>query len=676
MSYYTHGKHIGKLLLVLLLLIFYGRCWGQAREWNNKKVDDGTIHSLGNGKMIVYGQGPQIRTIYPGPFSTPSLFQFLVEEPDDLETKSLRENGSAIWTHDFYHKDGKFGSMVDFIDVDMPVFNRQLNLSDKLHFRLKLNEEVTILSINLDENTGSGNMLLMTKPGAKIYQKYVYPKPLYHQIAWKGKVQVKKVDNKNNDFLFEFGIGQSELYFIGGPEYPEVISNSKEVASVSFDQMKNRTYEWWNEFSSSRTDFRKILPETLPMRDKLLRVIDDVAVMIKSQQATGGAVVAGYPYPLGYVRDQYGISRGLLALGLHKEAKNILDFYKNVWGRSGELHCAQGIGVDGIFHIHENDEVESPGYLIIQAFDYYKATGDKKFLKSLFPMLEWCFEVQKRHLAGGMLPFNGDETYVAGGILPRSALNDGSAEATMLFIDGGQMFLDWVRKEKKWDEQRIKRNQDVISDTREKFKKNFWIDNTLITNQPSRLGYATIPEFRHGVCERGGSDCLVFGIEFGGIDWTVKDINGRYQCAICIQLGPLSKIDSKIYNLTSVSLTATYFNSPLISINQLEPVVSEIYNSYKKYGVLSPQYSKTSTSKRNKSVGYDYGLVLYSLIESHNKGAHDIYEQTLEIADNIGAWSEYYVDDKPQGTRCRPWESAMNLEALIKYAMEFYVLSD
>ena len=36
-------------------------------------------------------------------------------------------------------------------------------------------------------------------------------------------------------------------------------------------------------------------------------------------------------------------------------------------------------------------------------------------------------------MSSGMLTFNGDETYIAGGFLPRSAINDGSAEATALY---------------------------------------------------------------------------------------------------------------------------------------------------------------------------------------------------------------------------------------------------
>ena len=66
---------------------------------------------------------------------------------------------------------------------------------------------------------------------------------------------------------------------------------------------------------------------------------------------------------------------------------------------------------------------------------------------------------QQRHLVNGMLPFNGDETYVAGGILPRFALNDGSAEATLLFIESGTQLLDFVEKEGLWEAARIARER-------------------------------------------------------------------------------------------------------------------------------------------------------------------------------------------------------------------------
>jgi len=35
--------------------------------------------------------------------------------------------------------------------------------------------------------------------------------------------------------------------------------------------------------------------------------------------------------------------------------------------------------------------------------------------------------------------------------------------------------------------------------------------------------------------------------------------------------------------------------------------------------------------------------------------------------DRYGMWAEYYDDEAPVGTRCRPWESGLNIAALARY---------
>ena len=59
------------------------------------------------------------------------------------------------------------------------------------------------------------------------------------------------------------------------------------------------------------------------------------------------------------------------------------------------------------------------------------------------------------------------------------------------------------------------------------------------------------------------------------------------------------------------------------------------------------------------------------MLKTGTAGSEDVYLKTLEIADEIGAWSEYYLGDIPSGTRCRPWESAINMEALIEFAKQY-----
>jgi hypothetical protein len=39
----------------------------------------------------------------------------------------------------------------------------------------------------------------------------------------------------------------------------------------------------------------------------------------------------------------------------------------------------------------------------------------------------------------------------------------------------------------------------------------------------------------------------------------------------------------------------------------------------------------------------------------------------LDLLDSTGAWVEYYDNDIPFNCRARPWESAINIEAIIEY---------
>jgi hypothetical protein len=631
------------------------------RTWKGDP-DDGTIHALGNGQLLAYEQGPHIIHLFPGPFSTPSFYKVFLKSKVQ-EVQSTREKGTAIWNHEIILNGMKSGQMTDFVDRDIACLIRHIETSETLSFEIVLKDYVKILKTGKRfEATGSkGSVLLQVPSGTNIYQTFAYPRIIYHQIAWQGAVSLSVSDENPHILTLSCAPGTCSLFFLGGPEYPQVIKNTEEVFSLGFENLRQRTRAGWHEFTGKRIDFNQLISSDLPQREKLLRVIDDVAVMIKTQQAVQGSVMAGYPYPLGYVRDQYGVSRGLLALGCHAEARAILDFYWQIWKKSGKIHNAQTIGLEALqFHIHENDEVESPGYLIIQAFDFLQKTGDKAFIGEIFPMLKWAFEVQKTHLIHGMLPFNGDETYIAGGLLPRTVLNDGSAESTLLFIDGGEKLLSWISVNKLWDEQQLAANRKLLQETKSQYMTNFWKNGHLLTNNPSRAQIAKLPRFRHGVCERSGPDCLVFSPKgFTGITWTERDSNGRYQCANCLALGPFTKVEPKIYDLVSVSLTPVYFHSELFKPEQLKPVVN---------GIIEAFYNTGKMPGASRSVGYEFGLVLYAATRMGDARADYFYNKTLSLADSAGAWSEYYLEDKPQGTRYRPWESAINLEALINWA--------
>ncbi len=639
------------LSLIILLFLFCRPLHAQ--------VNIDNIFCLGNGHLAAYETKADIIQLFGPPYSSPSLLQMTIFDTS-IVIENKRRAGTAIWKHILFKNGKKIGTITDFVDSKLPCLVRKIDIAQPVVFSLEFGKKLKIINnSNSYKNSGLKYALLAESPRDNpFYNDYMMPFKQYMQMGCKNNISVNATKD-NNIYRVECEKGKSTLYFIGGPKYPECITNSEKIFSEPYDTLINRTENWWNRFTSRRFNFSKIIHADVPERKKLLKTIDDVSVLIKTQQSAEGGIIAGHNYHLAYIRDEYGVSRCLLALGYYKEAGNILNYYWNIFRRKGVLHNAQGIGIDA-FHLAENDDVEITAYLIIQSFDYLFATKDTAFVKKIFPMLDWAWKSQTKNLFKYMLPFNGDETYVAGGVLPRNTLNDGSAEATMLFIRAGILLLPFIGKYKLWSKATININRIILKKTEEHYNKNFLVNGLLATNNPARTIGLKLPEFRYGVCEELGK---VPGCEFFG--WTQKTKNNRYLCPVCFAKRSLPKVKPHKYFLHTVSLMPLYIGSDLFNGEELRSVVNSIIMKYNKTG----RYS--SRSGEDITVGYDYGLLLYNLVKLNNTAKTKIYKKMMSLLDKTGAWVEYYKNNKPEGTRYRPWESSISLEAAILYAKGF-----
>lgn len=191
------------------------------------------------------------------------------------------------------------------------------------------------------------------------------------------------------------------------------------------------------------------------------------------------------------------------------------------------------------------------------------------------------------------------------------------------------------------------------------YKKNFIIDSRYITNNPARQTMGEMPRFRHGVCEGGDA--------FG---WTERTAQGRYLCPTCFGQKDLPAADPTAYSINSVILMPLYVHSTLFSSEEIQTLATQLVANYQSTGRLP------SRPDGNIAVGYDYGLLLYTLTALGDPAASEIYKKMMEAIDPTGAWVEYYIDGKPSGTRCRPWESGINLEAAIHYLDAKYSRKD
>ena len=614
----------------------------------------GAMHCLGNGEYCVYQDGMEIKSIFGPSYSSPSYLQLNLKDKN-IAVTSTRLPGSAVWKHVLKLNGEKIAEITDFIDSELPVFVRNIVASKSFVLDLGILKDplVTVIDNSTDFSGKASSALMVHKDrGLPIYGVYSYPYEQFQQIVVRESASLNK-NNESDRYELNIGSGQSEIYLIGGPLYQESVENADQILALSYKELYHRTLNSWEEFTKRRVDFASRLTNKNPDKQLILEQIDNVAVLLKTQQSSEGAVLAGHFYPLGYVRDQYGVSRGFLALGYYEEAKKILDFYWQIWRKFGILHNAQAIGVPGIFHIHENDEVELTGYLIIQAFDYLNKTNDSQFVKTIYPMLRWAWNAQKRNLVKNMLPFNGDETYVAGGILPRTTLNDGSAESTLLFVQSGRLLLPFMRNNNLGSTDSIQSDEKLMLTVASHYGDNFIQEGKIVANNPLRMSIKEMPEFRHGVCAGGH-----------GVVYTRKDKNGNYLCPKCyLEKKVFPNYERKSFYIPSIALTPKYIGSDLISEKLLRQNIEVIKNSYLKSGQIS------SRQGLNTVIGYEYGFLLYALSKYHDPLANQVFKDAMSVVDESGAWVEYYQNGKPMGCRYRPWESAINIEAIIEYAL-------
>lgn len=599
----------------------------------------GALSAIGNGELMLYGRGPEWTQVIGVPYSCPTVFSLTAADDDPAKCATKRRDGVNSWMHEM-----ESGVMTDCASREYGCLARHWKMTGEAGFLLQSHGfEITDQT---DVLPGANAAWLINIPGdAHVYNDYPLMTHSYMLVALRG-------DCSCADTADGIGIvfrGEGDLIVTGAKSWKQAVADMRRALETDFDDILESADSDDRRYLDICASNRRALKQH-PLTEETLRAVEDTALQIRAQQHTDGGVQAGHNYHLAYVRDQYGVARGLIAMGAWTEARRILEFYRTVFSRWGYIANAQAMGVDGIFHVHENDEVEITGYLLLQACDLYEADGDEEFFISLKPMLDWALKAQLKWLHNDMLPFNGDETYVAGGLIPRTALNHGSFEATMLLVAGGRRYIGYCGKfgiYESWMEDAAKK----IEAAHERFEENFRRGDIYVTNSLKYLDGYTEPEFRHGVCLGGDA-----------FEWLRRVDEGVYMCPRCAgkkTAQPYRREDS----LKSTLLMEAFVRAGQIDSDYLAAQTAEFLNEYRTKGSLP------SRPDGNVCLGYDFGLMLFAAKQA-GINADDLLAHMLGLRDECGAWSEYYEDNAHKGTRCRPWESAINIAGALKYLEE------
>lgn len=617
-------------------------------------MDKELIYMAGNGKLVCAFHEGDIAGLFGPPYSSPSVIEshFALNENEE-KSKVSHLKKAGIWTLKLLDKGEAFAEVTDFALPGEPCLVRHIESSKEVKFIVSAWSGKTNhfdYEIYADAAHPEKGFLLKTKNGNPVYNDYPLPFPQFYSLMVRGEGKIEKTA----PYRYEITVnGKADFLITGGPSFPECDMASQRICEMPYEEMLEKAIAWWaDEFAAVK--IADNLPETLPEKELFIKAVQDTVINLVVQQAEEGGVLAGSPFPLGYVRDQYGVCMCMLKLGLIRRAKLILKFYCDVFRHNGKIMNAQAMGVNGLFHFAENDSTEITGYLLFQFFRYAEITNDYDLLRENIEFLVWLYKQQLSQIHNYMLPFNGDETYIAGDLLPRDVINEGSAEATMLFVLSGRKLLDFLRAEG-IDKLNLLEIQSILDSVESKYKDNFVIEGRYTLNNPERRKGLLEPQYRYGVCMNlGKDDCVFFG-------WTSLYGDGIYLCPKCASGGvSLRKINKKFY-LPSALLMPAFVNSHLPEDSVILSTLNEFAVRFERDGYLY------SDEVNMKNVGYDYGLLLLNYLKYDIPGKEKVYSKLLSLMDEVGTWSERYVKDIPHGVRYRPWESAINLYALIEY---------
>ena len=114
------------------------------------------------------------------------------------------------------------------------------------------------------------------------------------------------------------------------------------------------------------------------------------------------------------------------------------------------------------------------------------------------------------------------------------------------------------------------------------------------------------------------------------------------------------------YQLKNMLMMAPFIASDQLDMEYLGRQVDGFLETYRVSGVLP------SRPDGDRCCGYDFGLLLFAAAQT-GRNAADVLEDMLNLQDEVGAWSEYFRGDVPEQTRCRPWESGMNIAGAMCY---------
>ena len=609
-------------------------------------------YCVGNGQACAYLRDGDIRELFAPYYTMPPVMALTrADKSERDQVNTYRRERSSVYVTTVRRADGSLTELTDLTVPESPVFVRRVVTEKPITYRLHSGFICQYDTFGCREGADGvrfGDVVFYVREGTPVHAYCNVDKQIYCRLILDEAVALEVTEGQ---CAVTFPAGESRMMFIGGDagaseldSFYNVMALSKRFAAIPTAELLEESLADWERFFFRVKDFSPLLKERARRAD-ILDTVQSVAVALRSQTSREGGALAGEKYHLAYGRDMYGVIRGYLALGLYEEARKAITFFISEFRKRGRMPNAVGMGCYGS-HCWECDDVEQTGYYLLELSDYYEATGDAELLASATDYIRFLLTAQEKQLADGMLPFCGDETYIAGGLLPRACIFHGSMEATALYITGAERMLALSEGLNLLPYGEIEAHRAVLDGCRQSYDRHFIRDGRILTNNPARLKKAALPPYIHGVCNA----CF-------GFDYLRLTGDGGYLCMHCYGRRSAEPTE-QVYSVDCATLMCGYVHSQYPPRELVVSLVREIVDG------------KLEHPTEQNAVGYENGLLLYVLA---SEGITDrltdrLLENLLATRTSGGVWSEYYRNGIVSEDSCpyRPWESAINLCGILR----------
>ena len=262
------------------------------------------IHAIGNGGLCVYGQGADILQLFGPPYSSPGFFTMNLQ--GDYRVDLQREPRTAVWHSLITDGGAEVARQTDFVTVGSDGFVRRIHAQRPFSYRITVRMEDRYAPyeelITVREDMSAAELKNANRryrigiaPGVPFYSSYKAPSGYLYEVFTTGSATLVPGAGGDKSWVLNVTPGDGALYVVAGPNERRLAENSAAIASASPESLQKASAKSWKKYTAKQHRF-KASNLSADRRDEFFRAVDDIGVLIKSQQGREGGVLAGIVY--------------------------------------------------------------------------------------------------------------------------------------------------------------------------------------------------------------------------------------------------------------------------------------------------------------------------------------------------------------------------------------------